>query len=107
MRLLDPRISTRHTHQVGIPIEDGPALVGDSSSGYPGYRFQPDILRIDYLDGELRSVRVSGTRVSAKGDLHARGDIAYIEYTARDGALREDTPDWVRQAVAEHPWPAA
>lgn len=107
MILGEPRIRTMAQHNVVIAITDGPILERRRRPSGGIVRFQADRLRIAYVDGLLTSAEVSGTELTVSGAPHARGYGASIDYETRDGgALVDDAPDWVREAVAAHPWPA-
>lgn len=114
MNLGQPSIETRTTHRVVIPIEDHDVAVADTDSrGRPSY-YRPSRLTIAYTDGVLDEVVVSGDRVKGNGERHANGGGHRVWYLPRryswekgnSPELIADTPQWIRDAVAAHPWPA-
>lgn len=106
MKLGPAHTRTVHRHGVSIRVEDGPILTSQLSRHAPERQFRVDVLRLNYDEGELTSAEVSGVRINADGSEHRRSQPATINYVDRDLNLRADTPEWVRQAVRDNPWPA-
>lgn len=105
MNLSEPRIRTQATHGVDVRIEDGPVL---DYPAWRGKRFRVDRLGIRYVDGLLVSVEVTGPLLNIDGSPNGRGQTGSRDYETRDGgALIEETPEWVREVVAAHPWPGS
>lgn len=112
MHLQDPRVTSRATHSVYVRIDAGPTMQG--TRGYrdrtpdPSRRFRADTLRVRYEDGDLIEVSVTGVKIRADGQPYEQaGRTETAEYLTDDGLLRPDTPDWVREVVEAHPWPAS
>lgn len=109
-----PDITTETRHKITVPVTDQPVIepvrTKDAAARAGHRRYRMDRLVIQYLNGDLVSVRTEGPVVNADGSEHARtAGHEHEEWTHRwddEEGLLPEAPEWIREQVAAHPYPA-